>query len=369
MTYDYDVIIAGGGLAGLTSALLLSKTHRVLVIDPDDYPRHKMCGEYLSAEVFPFLKSEGLDLSTLTPYQFDELVFSTQNGHQLTTQLPLGGFGISRYALDFALYEKVIAQAQVEKDRVLNISQKDTHFEVTTPKGVFTCKQAIMATGKRSVLDKNLKRPFIAQKSPWLAVKMHYDYDMPANEVQLHNFQGGYAGLSKVENANVNLCYLVTFESFKRFKNVDSFNENVLSQNPHLERFFKSAVPQWEQPITISQISFEQKKPIENGVMMAGDTAGLIHPLCGNGMAMAIHSGLLAARAIVPFLKGASNQNIVSKNYTDTWNDNFKSRLRMGRYLQGILLHPVYTKTALGVLKNIPAALPMIIKKTHGKPI
>jgi flavin-dependent dehydrogenase len=369
MTPHYDIIIAGGGLAGLTAGLILSKSHSVLIIDPDDYPRHKMCGEYLSAEVYEFFKKEGLDLTQLTSYQFDELIFSTKKGHQLKTKLPLGGFGISRYALDLALYNKVKAHATFEIDRVLSILKTDDYFTVETSDKTFTCKQAIMATGKRSVLDKNLDRPFIAQKSPWLAVKMHYNYDMPANEVQLHNFEGGYAGLSKIENGNVNLCYLSTFESFKRFKNVDAFNENVLSENPHLKRFFKTAVPQWEQPITISQISFEQKKPVEDEIIMAGDTAGLIHPLCGNGMAMAIHSGLLAAQAISPFLRGTLNREEALKDYEKIWNVNFKARLRMGRYLQGILLHPVYTKVAMGFIKNIPIALPMIIKKTHGKPI
>ncbi len=150
---------------------------------------------------------------------------------------------------------------------------------------------------------------------------------------------------------------------------MDAFNEKVLSENPHLERFFNNAVPQWEQPITISQISFEQKKPVENEIIMVGDTAGLIHPLCGNGMAMAIHSGLLAARAISPFLNGTLSREEALKNYEKIWNVNFKARLHMGRYLQGILLHPVYTRVAMGIIKKIPAALPMIIKKTHGKPI
>ncbi len=216
MTPHYDIIIAGGGLAGLTAGLILSKNHKVLIIDPDDYPRHKMCGEYLSAEVYEFFKNEGLDLVELTSYQFDELIFSTKDGHELKTKLPLGGFGISRYALDFALYNKVKAACCFEKDRVLSISKKGNYFTVETSIKTFTCKQAIMATGKRSILDKNLDRHFISKKSPWLAVKMHYKYEMPANEVQLHNFEGGYAGLSKIENGNVNLCYLSTFESFKR---------------------------------------------------------------------------------------------------------------------------------------------------------
>jgi hypothetical protein len=59
-------------------------------------------------------------------------------------------------------------------------------------------------------------------------------------------------------------------------------------------RNFKNAVIQFEKPLTISQVSFEEKK-CENHIIMIGD-AGLIHPLCGNGMAMAIHSAKLARK-------------------------------------------------------------------------
>jgi 2-polyprenyl-6-methoxyphenol hydroxylase-like FAD-dependent oxidoreductase len=62
------------------------------------------------------------------------------------------------------------------------------------------------------------------------------------------------------------------------------------------------AVIQFEKPLTISQVSFEEKC-IENHIIMIGDTAGLIHPLCGNGMAMAIHSAKLATENTIHFLE------------------------------------------------------------------
>lgn len=342
----------------------------MLVIDPDDYPRHKMCGEYLSAEVASFLKSEGIDLDMLTDYQFNNLAFSTGKGKDIRASLPLGGYGISRYTLDNELYLKQKERTFFLKDKVTAMEHHDAHYKVTTASGAqFECRQGLMATGKRSNLDKSLDRDFIAKKSPWLAVKRHYKYEMPADQVQLHNFEGGYAGLSKIENGNVNLCYLSTFESFKRYKNVDVFNEKVLSENPQLKEFFEQAVPVWEQPISISQISFEQKQPVEQGIIMIGDTAGLIHPLCGNGMAMAIHSGKLAVEAITPFLEGEQSHKDSLEQYRTNWNAQFKSRLRMGRWLQGILLQPVYTRVAFSFLKTFPVLLPFIIKKTHGKPI
>lgn len=370
MKTHYDIIIAGGGLAGLTAALLLSKRFKVLVIDPDDYPRHKMCGEYLSAEVADFLKSEGIDLDQHTDYKLSQLTFTTETGKLIQAALPLGGYGISRYKLDYEMYKIVVQRATFIMDKVTDMVQHPEGFSVITVSGLqLECKQAIMATGKRSNLDKSLNREFIDKKSPWLAVKRHYNYDMPADQVQLHNFDGGYAGLSKVENGHVNLCYLSTFKSFKRYKNVDAFNESILAQNPQLRTFFEKSTAVWDQPISISQISFEQKSPVERGIIMIGDTAGLIHPLCGNGMAMAIHSGKLAADAITPYLNGQHTHEQSLNKYHRLWNLHFKSRLRMGRWLQGILLHPVYTRAAFRLLRIFPFLLPIIIKKTHGKPI
>jgi flavin-dependent dehydrogenase len=366
---QYDIIIAGGGLSGLTAAILFSRKSKVLFIDPDGYPRHKMCGEYLSNEVIDFLKTIEIDLDQESSVNLEYLNFTTSNHHPLTCRLPQGGKGISRYHLDHLLYKKAVEQATFLQDKVINATFKNDTFQVKTATQKLSCKQFLMATGKRSLLDKKLDRNFIRQKSPWLAVKMHYEHDMDDNLVELHNFEGGYAGVSKVENGHVNLCYLASYESFKRYKNVDDFNKEVLSKNKSLHVFLKNAQPVWEQPITISQISFEKKKPVENHIVMLGDTAGLIHPLCGNGMAMAIHSAKIAHEELQPFLEGQINRVQALDNYAVTWKKTFHKRLKIGRILQGILLNRTYTKLGLWFLRRFPFLLSIIIKSTHGKPI
>lgn len=370
MPKTYDVIIAGGGLSGLTASLILGASFKVLLIDPDAYPRHKLCGEYLSNEVIQPLSQLGVSFSDLNAVSIDRLEYTFHN-KKLSSSLPLGGKGISRYALDHKLYELIQAQnkSDVLQNKVTHVEHCSNGFNVSCGNDIYSCKQFIMATGKRSLLDKKLSRSFITKKSPWLAVKMHYHYEMPDDLVGLHAFNGGYAGLSKVENDKVNLCYLATYESFKAFKDVDAFNQQVLSQNKKLDHFLRHATACWDKPITISQISFDQKKPVENNIMMIGDTAGLIHPLCGNGMAMAIHSAILASQSITPFLEEKINRKQALDHYTKKWNHHFKSRLKTGRWLQTILLNPSYTKIAYRLLGWFPWMLPIIIKRTHGKPV
>lgn len=369
MEQQYDIIIAGGGLSGLTAAILFSRKSKVLFIDPETYPRHKMCGEYLSNEVIDFLKTIDIDLDQESSVNLENLKFTASSHQPLSCNLPQGGKGISRFHLDQLLYKKALEKAIFLQDKVIDATFKNDSFQVKTTTQVLTCKQFLMATGKRSLLDKKLDRNFIQQKSPWLAVKMHYQYDMETNLVELHNFEGGYAGVSKVENGHVNLCYLASYESFKRYKNVDDFNKEILSKNEFLKTFFKQATTVWDQPITISQISFEKKAPVENNIIMMGDTAGLIHPLCGNGMAMAIHSAKIAYEELQPFLEGQIDRGQALANYAVTWKKTFHKRLKIGRILQGILLNRTYTKLGLWFLRRFPFLLSTIIKSTHGKPI
>ena len=366
-----SIVIVGGGLAGLIAAIhLKNNNYDVIVIEKNEFPKHKVCGEYISNEVLPYLKSLGLDISSLGPKHIDKLFFSVVSGKSLNSTLPLGGFGISRYQLDQYLYKEALSRGcQIVKETVTDIEFLDSKFKITTNLHTYTAPIVVGAFGKRSNLDIKFKRPFIQKKSHWLGVKAHYRVDFPDDLVGLHHFAGGYCGVSKVEGNLVNICYLANYETFKLHKTIEEYQENVVCKNPNLKDIFKKAVIQFEKPLTISQVSFEKKKCVENHILMIGDTAGLIHPLCGNGMAMAIHSAKLAAENIILFLEKSIDRDTLESKYSKDWNKNFKKRLQMGRIL-GQLLQ--YEKTAQAVLKILilfPALLPIIIKKTHGKPI
>lgn len=205
------------------------------------------------------------------------------------------------------------------------------------------------------------------QNSSWLAVKAHYDYDFPEDTVALHNFNGGYCGLSKTETNTVNACYLTSFKSFKKHGKIDVFQKEELSKNPFLKDFFFKAKPLFKKLLTISQISFDKKKPIENHIFMIGDSAGLIHPLCGNGMAMAIKSAQIFSELFINFYHQEDfNRESLEFAYAVKWKEEFESRLNLGCFIQRILLNPTASKLGFSFAKAIPGIVPMIIKRTHG---
>ncbi|MEO0571682.1 MAG: NAD(P)/FAD-dependent oxidoreductase [Bacteroidota bacterium] len=370
---NYDAIIVGGGLAGLTASVCLSKAGlSVLVLEKSEYPHHKVCGEYVSNEVRSFLEYLGIDLEHLGAVPIRNFSISNEKGRKLSTQLPLGGFGISRYALDNALYELALKQGvELKFQTVYATKFLEDSFLVSTKDMEFKSRFVIGAHGKRSLMDKSMNRKFIKEKSPWLGVKCHYEYKgFPEDEVALHCFPGGYGGLSMTESGHINFCYLAHHQNFKHYKNVDAFGENVLSKNPFLQKFLGAATPVFKSSLSIGQISFAKKSPVEDHVLMCGDSAGLIHPLCGNGMAMAIHAAKIASDIVTKAFKQKEYPRTrIEKEYIMQWETNFRSRLYYGRKIQSWITNPIAVNGLFSIIPNSEKILTAIIKRTHGKPI
>ena len=368
-----SVIIIGGGLGGLVSALHLSlRGLNVTLIEKYAYPRHKVCGEYISNEVLPYLNSLGFDPFDYGAKDITDFTLSTPGSRSISTTLPLGGFSISRYCIDSELAEKAIAagtkliQATVQK-----IEFKEDRFIVATNKNqIHEANLVIGSFGKRSNLDIKMDRAFIKKPSPFLGVKAHYKGDFPEEAVGLHNFEGGYCGISKVENDHINICYIADFKTFKRYKNIEEFQTQVLSKNKYLKSAFDNFELAFKKPLTISQVSFASKNPVENHILMCGDSAGMIHPLAGNGMGMAIRSAQMVSELILEYAKGGlPNRKALEEMYSKSWKQEFSGRLNSGHIISRLFSLGIFSELILIFLKIFPFLLPFIIAKTHGKPM
>ncbi len=372
MEANKKIVIVGGGLAGLTSAIHLSKLgYQIILIEKNSFPKHKVCGEYISNEVLPYLDWLDINVNQFNPSKIDTVLFSTTNGKFIQNRLPLGGFGISRYTLDFHLYQKAVAQeCEIIQETVTDIDFIDDKFTIHLSNNeIVTADIVIGAHGKRSNIDQKLQRHFIQKKSPWLAVKGHYKGNFPNNLVGLHNFKGGYCGVSKVENDVINICYLADYETFKQYKSIENYQAEVLCQNPFLQVIFENVEPIFEKPFTISQICFDKKEPIDNHILMIGDSAGLIHPLCGNGMAMAIRSGKIVSELVDDYAKNIISRTQLEKQYTQIWNKNFQKRMRTGSFLGAILQQQNLSECLIRIFIKFPSLFSEVIKRTHGKTI
>ncbi len=257
-----DVIIAGGGLAGLAAGIHLAKHGRtVVIIEKLSYPAHKVCGEYLSNEILPYLEWLGVDVKEHDSLPINHFTFFDVSGNSVSMPLSMGGISISRYKFDQRLYIKAKeAGCIIIKDTVKNIVYAEESFIVHTNSASLTARLVFGAFGKWSNIDKSLQRKFAMGRSAWLAVKGHYKSDFADDTVALYSFPGGYCGVSKVEKDIVNICYLADYESFKKYKSISAYEEEVLFKNSELRDIMRSATILFDKPVTISQLSFEKKK-------------------------------------------------------------------------------------------------------------
>jgi flavin-dependent dehydrogenase len=375
---SYDVAIVGGGLAGLSAAIEFRRQgHEVILIEKEQYPFHRVCGEYISNESRPYLQSMGIDAADMNLPQIDALMLTAPNGNSFQTKLALGGFGISRFTLDRKLFNyaislglTVLQKSKVEDIRFnegfqISVNREDEQIELDS-------KLCIGSFGKRSNLDVKWKRNQPDQKNKqlqnYIGVKYHIRANWPANMIGLHNFENGYCGISKIEEDKFCLCYLSHASQLKLSGgSISQLEKDHLYKNPHLKKIFSESEFLEGFPVTISQISFKTKSKLERHVMMAGDAGGMITPLCGNGMSMALHSGKMAAEMGGKFLNGNLSRADMEFKYEREWKNEFGSRLRNGRMLQRFFGSSLLSNGFVSFFRTFPFFASMVIRQTHGK--
>jgi flavin-dependent dehydrogenase len=344
------------------------------LFEKEKYPFHKVCGEYISYESYDFLMLLGLPLADMNLPEIKNLQVSDVSGRLYNFKLDSGGFGISRYNIDDMLYQLALKAGVTvfTEEKVTDINFDHNNHIIQSNKRKITATIVAGAYGKRSNLDVKWKRSFVERKpdklNNYIGVKYHVRTDFPRNYIALHNFKNGYCGISAIEDDKYCLCYLTTADNLSANDNsIQKMQEHILYKNPVLKRLFTASEFLYDTPLTISQISFDKKSQVENHVLMLGDAAGMITPLCGNGMSMAMHASKLAFVEIDNFLKGNISRLEMETNYTLAWKKCFALRLTTGRLVQRFMGNNS-TAFVLKLLHGLPFLGKILIRVTHGKP-
>lgn len=365
------VIVIGGGLAGLVTALRLAKAGIACrVIEKKVYPFHRVCGEYISNETVPFLRSLGVYPEQFDVPQISRFAFSSVTGKQVVMPLQPGGFGISRYTFDNYLYEQArgCGVEFVLNTEVESVVYGADSFTVMAGGKPYTADFVIGSFGKRSKLDHTLDRAFTRKHSPYVGVKYHIRTGHASDLIALHNFAGGYCGMSNIEDGKTTLCYMVSRDVLRQFRSIGELEERVLYKNPLLKSVFTSSDFLFNKPETVNEISFARKTAVEEHVLMAGDAAGMITPLCGNGMSMAIHAAKLVTDLLIRFYNDKNlTRAALERLYTRQWRDHFAGRVWVGRQVQRLFGSEAASQVAIGLAIYVPPVAGLMMRYTRGR--
>jgi flavin-dependent dehydrogenase len=367
----------GAGPGGCATAYHLHQAGwRVIVAERLTYPVDKMCGEFLSPEGVLSLERMGLR-SALTPYTpplIDQVLVSSRKGNTWTTSLPRPGLGLTRRCLDQALLQRC---REIGIDVICGLQIRDIdgdfehgfHLHGKGPQGnqEFDTRLVVGAFGKQSVLHRKLRGTGSQAPASLMALKLYAAGGHLPGHIELHAFPGGYAGICEVEDGHTNLCLLTETSAFRRAgANGDRFGAEVMAQNPLLGKRLSALRPSWSSSFAIANLAFGPRSLTAGDVLMVGDAAASISPLCGDGMSMALRAAELLAPLADRFLAGDGHSGEMVRTYQQQWHQEFTRRLWVGRQLQTIFLTPSWGQAAMVLLHLFPRLGQRLINWTRG---
>jgi len=381
-----DVIVVGAGLAGSSIAATLAVAGwDVLLIERDRFPRHKVCGEFLSPEAQGSLHALGLldDVRDLAPVALTAARLTSRRGASLQVELPGSAWGLSRYTLDAALAHAAAQRgAQLRTEiTVLNSTPVDGGYAVQLrgrhgehdARTTVHARAVVMACGRHSLSDlppRTATGPNNAARRQHVGVKCHYEnVPMPAR-VELFFFPGGYAGINPVEGGRANLCLLASYAAFARAgRSVADMLATAAAWNPALAERLTGATPLSSTECAVAPVDTQRPAHPWDGAACLGDTATMIPPLCGDGMAMALRSSELCAPLADGYLRGELSLAQWADAYCTAWHAEFDRRLRVGRALQGMLGAPFLAEVLLRMGQLAPPLADYFVRATRGQAV
>lgn len=367
----YDVAIIGGGIAGLSLSIDMKKRgYQVILIEKGAYPRHKVCGEYISMESHNYLQNICPTLSTIDLPMINNFKLTTGSSKEFNTALELGGFGISRYLLEELLFKEAEKQG-VEfmlkmKAQDINFDSTKNNYTVKTNSNTINASLVCNSTGRKS----NLKTLGVKNiGTNYVGVKYHIKIPRNSNLIEIHNFPGGYCGISNIEEGVSCLCYIVNAKYLNKAKNsIPELEKNILYKNSNLKKIFTTAEFVFKEPVTVSGINFLIKEPVTDDSFFLGDAAGSMAPIIGNGMSMGLRSASALANNMDQYFSKKITKQELNTNYTGFWNKEFSTRIKLSRHLQHLSESSFLTNRAIELFNLFPSLAKSVIKQTHGKP-
>ena len=358
---EFDLAIIGAGPAG-TSAAITAARHgaKVALLEAGEFPRHKVCGEFVSAESLEILRELLRNVSEATRILSAAPVI---NGVRLLldhafTAAPISptALSISRYDLDYLLWQAaqqagVTARSNCDARAI----RGDGPFELETSSGKIEASALIVATGRWSRFRPNVPPPLGPK---WVGLKAHYREQTSAHSTDLYFFEHGYCGVQPVAPGVVNACAMV------RSDRATSLAE-VLVLPPGLAQRSRD----WEPltgPITTAPLIYRKPEPVRDNVIFVGDAAAFIDPFVGDGISLALRTGQLAANELQPAVRNSAALATAVANYHNQYEQQFVPLIAAASRIRPLMSWPKPARFAVLEFLRLPGVMSYLIRSTRG---
>lgn len=373
---SYDVVVIGGGLAGSSAALQLARTgHEVLVVEKDTFPRHKLCGEFLSPEAQSSFRRLGVleAVHEGGAHPIEQAQLTAPAGSTTEHPLPDQALGLSRYRLDTLLFRRACEAGAEGRPgtRVTDVNGSlENGFTVQAGPDSIDARLVLGAYGRRGRLDRTLDRPFLNKNTPYVAFKAHYVAETPPprpGRIELHSAPGGYCGISPVEQNRVNVCWIGHTSALRDAGGTpEAMLDGHLRQNPQLDERLHALTRVTDPFKAVSQVPLMPKTRFAGDVCMIGDSAGMIAPLCGDGMAMALQTADLVVPLASDLLQERRSAASFRSAYQESWHHAFGRRMRLGRWIHAAAFRPGAAHLLVRTFRLVPPLARWLIRATRG---
>jgi geranylgeranyl reductase family protein len=310
----YDVAIIGAGPAGSSAAIALAcKGYSVALLDKEQFPREKLCGDFLNPINWPVLRELEVEREVLARAHEKVTTFRFTAFSGEEAEVPLSrskdgtvfGLGLRRFDLDYVLMEKARSLGVTVRDgwKLKELKREPNRWRLKAGKSEMIEELAVAmligADGRNSWVAHRLGMAGSAtMQGRAIGFQLRLQGINAMNgSVEIHLFPGGYAGVVGLGGNTLNLCLAVDRTRLQHYRSLRRLMEHCLSLNPHLAAILHRSEPVGDAR-SVYPVYFSPRRSYGHGVLLVGDAARVNEPVTGEGIYFALKSGALAARAI-----------------------------------------------------------------------